>query len=1127
MLRENLGITKDKLLDAGWDGSAEDIDGYTRALGECLKQSGDVSDMMNTTSGKLTRIKKYWSLAGRSLGDEFLPYVDQALDHLVRFLDADNDGALDERGKKWMQYAYGAMAVASGFATLAPSIAPALSALDNLAGKTKSVLTFFGLMKGAEDALTISTLSNTIAEKANTIAKMAGGTAAVTATGANAGLTASLWAMATALLANPITWVVVALIALAAAVYEVGKAFGWWTDVGSMLQAIWAGIQRLWSAFINHPDVQAALQAIGSALSWLGGQIMGAIKAVLQFFNISTGSNWDIVSTIIHGIGNAWNSLRPYVMGAISVLQSAFSFLASLVGTAVGIGQGIYEALKPIVCIILGCSPGIVPALQTLYEMFIAVWNEILSFVSGIISSVVAAIQPIIDILTQIAEFYLSTFIFAWQTLIMIFTTVITAVNQIITIFSMFLSGQISLSTMLSMVWNTIQVMFATVLNIIINRVRTFATAIVARALAAGRGFVNGIITFLTTLPGRVWSILVNVTSRIISAGSQWISNATSKAQAIVTGVISNISQLPGKVYTEFMNIGSRMMEAGSQLVEKAKEIGKNIVDGILNAMQIHSPGIIQTKVVTEFKNMVKKVAEYIKPAGETAKEFGDTMVTEFGDVELTPNIGYKDLDAQEMPNMNMNVGMDTSTVDSTTNMVTSSYDNLANLTGNALQTMVDKDKLAYETIRNNDANTLTLMSTTLSQKMGTMSSNVNTNLNNIVAKNRTSMSNVNNTTKSNLNSIVSKTKNANTQMIKSWEVMKNGIIKAADKIKSESTDHFNKLSNTIGTFYGKLKNPSRWGAGSPMPSSRGRRSHGFGKITNAIQNASLPKYLSLGQIKRNPLIHMNDFGDYVTRDKKTGLFTVSDLLKYGAIQIGKGAGGYDTIPAPNVKLIKDTSNEWDMKGPLVGKYQTNHGFKVKEFLTGVPKITFDVFRSIAEDVFGQTQYEFYYDDDHHGNWVNAFNAGSMNCKHGAEAIIALAETMGLSGHMVHGHWNQYGHYWAEIEGHKMDVTGWQQRRTWTPSASAGPSPKNSVSNLFNEISSKSKSDKDSKVEVEETINLNLDFQNLPKDIDIDTLISALTSPKVLEALTHNSRFQELDTQVKQRIIARTKRATG
>lgn len=1164
MLRENFGITKEKLENLGWDGTAEDIKGYTEALQKALDESGNVNGLMDTASGKLTVLKKYWGLAGRSIGDDFLPYLNDALTGLVNFLDADKNGELDARGKKWLQYGYGVMAVGSGFATVAPGINSAITCFDNLLSITKSagemirgVGSALGIMSSAEELAALATESNTIAQAEQALAESASGEAAaasaaghLTAAGAEdvEAASAGAAAVSTWSLVWPVLALVAAFVAIAVVIYEVGKAFGWWDDVGGMIEAITSGVSRLWEAFINNPDVQDLLKGISDGFKWIVTSISPAIQGILEFLGVSTDGDFDIVHAIIVLVGNAFHMLADAVRSAIPYVQGAFNVLADFVGVAVGIGQGIYNALKPIVCILLGCSPGIVPALQQVQEVFMTVWNTIAGFISGVIETVVAAIQPIIDILTQITEFYLSAFIFAWQTLVMIFDTVIAAINRIIIIFNLFLGGQINLSTMLSMVWATISNMFATVLNIIITRVRTWALAIVARAIEAGKGFVNGIITFITNLPGKVASILANVLSRIISAGSQWVSNAKSKASSMVSGVISQVSQLPGKVYTEFMNIGSKMLSAGSQLVEKAKQIGKNIVDGILNAMQIHSPGIIQTKVVQEFEDMTTRVEDQIEPAGEVAKTFGETMVNQFGDVSLTPNLGYTDLDAKEMPEMNMNVGMDTSMVSDTNGMVTSSYDALAATTGAALQTMVEQDRLAYESIRNNDATQLSLINTDVQMKMNSIGSKVNTSINSMVNKNQSGLASARSTTQTQLTNITNATVKANNNMISSWNTMKDGIVSAANKIKSDSTKHFESLSSTIGTFYGKLKNPSRWGAGpgnghvSGVTKKASSSASGVGRINRAIKKMGT-KYLTLGQVKQNPLLDYPNFGDYIIRGDNNR-YDLGQLVKYGAltIPIGIGAGGWEDTAPSHVSLIKNTSREWDMSSPNIGRYSTSAAtFKVKEFENGAPQIAYDTFRQLAEEVFSQTQYEFYYDDDHHGNWLNAFNAASMNCKHGAEALIAMAGAMGLSGHMVHGHWNQYGHYWASIEGHKMDVTGWQNRRTWTPSASAGPAPKSasySISDLFSEL--KTSIENQSKEPVTGnydeillggSVTIVHEFLNLPPNIDEEEVARIVNETSDDESwikkLVQNSRFQKWDLKEKARLNGRDARARG
>ena len=138
---------------------------------------------------------------------------------------------------------------------------------------------------------------------------------------------------ATAIPAATALWAMVApllpFIAIGAAVvliiYEIGKAFGWWTDVSSMLDAIWAGVMRLWSAFINHPDVQSFLSALAMAWNWLVPAVTGVVNAVLRFFGVSSSSNFDIVRMWIDNIGLAWKAMTAPIRLVISVIQQLWN----------------------------------------------------------------------------------------------------------------------------------------------------------------------------------------------------------------------------------------------------------------------------------------------------------------------------------------------------------------------------------------------------------------------------------------------------------------------------------------------------------------------------------------------------------------------------------------------------------------------------------------------------------------------------------------------------------------------------------------------------------------------------------------------------------------------------------
>ena len=249
--------------------------------------------------------------------------------------------------------------------------------------------------------------------------------------------------------ANPLTWYALALAAVAVAIYEIGKAFGWWTDVGSMLDAVWSGLQRLWNAFINHPDVQSAITVISEALTVLWGWIVQAGQAVLDFFEISASGQFDVVSALIHGVGDAWNAIRPAIMFVIDV------------------------------------------------------WRQLL-----------------------------------------------TTINE-------FRNGQIDLPTFIFTILITVANAYMTVFNTIIGYVVSFASQLLQRGISAASNFVNGIITRIRQLPGKIYSALIAAVGRIVSAGQQWINTAKQKAQGVVSGVKSGLSGIGSAISSALSGVVS------------------------------------------------------------------------------------------------------------------------------------------------------------------------------------------------------------------------------------------------------------------------------------------------------------------------------------------------------------------------------------------------------------------------------------------------------------------------------------------------------------------------------------------------------------------------------------------
>ena len=93
--------------------------------------------------------------------------------------------------------------------------------------------------------------------------------------------------------------------------------------------------------------------------------------------------------TVRNGINWLWDSLKGlggYISGG---LVAAFGFMISPI-------LSVVDALKMIYCIIVGCSPGIIPALMMLPGAFISTLGAIPSIVLGFVVSVVSALAQVI-----------------------------------------------------------------------------------------------------------------------------------------------------------------------------------------------------------------------------------------------------------------------------------------------------------------------------------------------------------------------------------------------------------------------------------------------------------------------------------------------------------------------------------------------------------------------------------------------------------------------------------------------------------------------------------------------------------------------------------------------------------
>ena len=273
---QEIGISQQMLIDNGWSGDIEDQTTLIDALNKTMADMG-----YEQTAKDITNLDEAWNaltISGGQLMQKILvpltPIIIRLIEGLMKFADV---------------------------------VTSAVSAISNLPDWAKLAIgagAFALAIAGVATAMDLGLIPSI---------------GALTAELAAAALAAMDFAIA--MLSNPLTWVALAIAAIVVAIYELGKAFGWWTDVNSMLGAIWAGIQRLWSAFINHPDVVALINGIKSAWAALQPYIASVINWVKSFFNNNNSGKFDIVRALIDGIGAAWKAMTVPIRLVINVVK--------------------------------------------------------------------------------------------------------------------------------------------------------------------------------------------------------------------------------------------------------------------------------------------------------------------------------------------------------------------------------------------------------------------------------------------------------------------------------------------------------------------------------------------------------------------------------------------------------------------------------------------------------------------------------------------------------------------------------------------------------------------------------------------------------------------------------------
>jgi len=104
-------------------------------------------------------------------------------------------------------------------------------------------------------------------------------------------------------------------------------------------------------------------------------------------------------------------------------------------------------------------------------------------------------------------------------------------------------------------------------------------------ALGAVGRFILKVIEFFVTLPFKIIGAIIGMVAFVIKHFDDIKRIAGEKMAQFVSGVITFFTSLPGKIATALSEVPGKLATAFEEWVKKAKKVGKDIIDGILKGL--------------------------------------------------------------------------------------------------------------------------------------------------------------------------------------------------------------------------------------------------------------------------------------------------------------------------------------------------------------------------------------------------------------------------------------------------------------------------------------------------------------------------------------------------------------
>jgi hypothetical protein len=196
------------------------------------------------------------------------------------------------------------------------------------------------------------------------------------------------------------------------------------------------------------------------------------------------------------------------------------------------------------------------------------------------------------------------------------------------------------------------QIIYTSVMNFVnwvINSLQNLYTYIMtlggllqSNVSITGNNIVDGVIgvmIFIATLPFQLAMIFTKMIARTLGFGNNFVQRMLNAGVNSVTRFMGQISSMPGRFVAELNSMLSAVGQWAATLPQKFWEAGVNAVKNFLNALGIHSPGIMQIKLLKEMEDTGDRIPTASQNIIRNLGNVGENAVKSFGNPRF--NVGF------------------------------------------------------------------------------------------------------------------------------------------------------------------------------------------------------------------------------------------------------------------------------------------------------------------------------------------------------------------------------------------------------------------------------------------------------------------------------------------------------